>query len=1734
MKRNWNKRMLSALLTVLMVILMLPLGIISASAADMNGQRVSYTGGSPNIYYDLSYTKTRPNNSQMTYTFTVKTSLPSSSSWVGTGYVFTGTFTVGDKSGSVSIRAYSDSWNGVGPHPSAGKSVSITVPSTAGNASQNANFKVTVSNYNGGTFGAVNKDFTVTSSPLLTSTVTYNANDGSVSPTSATVNNGSATTLPTPTRTGYACAGWYTAASGGTKAGNTGASYTVSSNTTLYAQWTANTYTATFDKQSGTGGSNSVTATYDANMPSATMPTRTGYGFGGYYDATSGGTQYYTGAGASARTWNKTSAATLYARWAASTYTVTLDRQSGTGGSASVTATYDAAMPSMGTLPTRTGYTFAGYYDATSEGTQYYTAGGASARTWNKASAATLYARWTADTYTVTLDKQSGTGGSSSVVATYDANMPSMGVIPTRTGYVFAGYYDAASGGTQYYTATGASARTWNKANTATLYARWTANTNTQYKVERYEQNADGSYPTNPSATSTYTDGTTDASKTITAPTVTNYTYDSTVTESTGLTLTINAAGTTVYKLYYKRNTVNLTVNTNGGTSGTASQTGLRWGQQITLTAPTRATYNFTGWTVSGTGASIVGDTLTMGTANTTITANWIQAGVQYKIETYRQNANGTYPTSPTSSETSYEVANTSKTITASPITNYTYDGTVSGSTGLTLTINAAGTTVFKLYYKRSTFNLTVNANAGSGGSGNQTGLLWGSTYTLTQPTRQGYTFSSWSVSGAGASISSNVVTIGTADTTVTANWTANTNTAYKVEQYYQAANGTYPSTASATSSYTDGTTAANKTVTEPTVTNYTYDSTVSGSTGLTMVINAAGTTVFKLYYKRNTFNLTVNANSGTGGSGNQTGLLWGSTFTLTPPTRQGYTISSWSVSGAGASISGNVVTIGTAATTVTANWTANTNTQYKVDRYYQEADGTYPVGASVTNTYSDGTTAANKTVTAPAVTNYTYDGTIADSTALTLTIAADGSTVFKLYYKRNTFNLAIDKNGGTGGIGDQTLRWGQQLTLTPSPTKTGYTVTGWQVISGTGTVVESNTLTMGTSNTTIKAVWTANIYTVTLDAQGGDFDELDPTIDPSILTVTYGGTYANGNGSALPIATRKGYAFDGWYTAINGSGSKILPTTSVAITVNQTLYAKWLPNKNVTGSFTGPDGASVNAIVEGEPTETFDTLSVRFIASNNRQGFPNEVQDEVNPLFEASLLRSGVQVEPAKVVTVRLPFTRGGSSAVGQEIIVLHFDKQKNQMDSIIATTVRISSKTYLEFTAEQLGYFQPKYSLAFYDNKIYQQAKESGVGSSPDPLLAIQMNSNDSYQLRVADGRADYTWPTSTPLVSFAPLDDARGEAYALTTSQSAAETKVSIRVTDQNDVIGICTLTILPQAAIIPTGVTLDKTSVTILNETTTQLAATVAPNDATNKAVTWKSSNTSVALVDSDGIISGVGVGSATITATTISGGRVATCTVTVQNEVLPTSVTLNQTNATLNIGGSLQLSATVNPSNATNKNVTWSSSNASVASVTATGLVNATSIGMATITVRTEQGDRTATCTITVRANTSTLSGRIIELETVSNNNYTEASWNAFQSALQAARSVRDNPSATQGQVNDALSALNAAYNGITTRAETSVLNNRIRELETIPNKNYTEASWNAFQSALQAARNARDNPNLTQGQVNDALSALNAAYNGLTPNKKYISLWGKETRYESNFLNWLLCILCFGWIWMAF
>ena len=167
--------------------------------------------------------------------------------------------------------------------------------------------------------------------------------------------------------------------------------------------------------------------------------------------------------------------------------------------------------------------------------------------------------------------------------------------------------------------------------------------------------------------------------------------------------------------------------------------------------------------------------------------------------------------------------------------------------------------------------------------------------------------------------------------------------------------------------------------------------------------------------------------------------------------------------------------------------------------------------------------------------------------------------------------------------------------------------------------------------------------------------------------------------------------------------------------------------------------------------------------------------------------------------------------------------------------------------------------------------------------------------------------------------------------------------------------------------PTGITLDSSSVSVREAETVSVKATVAPSNVTNRTVKWTSSNTAVATV-SGGTITGIAPGTATITATTYDGKYNATCKVTVTTNsdiVKPTGISVAPTSLELMEGETGNLSASVSPSNATNKTVTWTSSNDSVATVSATGVVTAVGEGTATITASTFNGySGTATVSVT--------------------------------------------------------------------------------------------------------------------------------------------------------------------------
>lgn len=225
---------------------------------------------------------------------------------------------------------------------------------------------------------------------------------------------------------------------------------------------------------------------------------------------------------------------------------------------------------------------------------------------------------------------------------------------------------------------------------------------------------------------------------------------------------------------------------------------------------------------------------------------------------------------------------------------------------------------------------------------------------------------------------------------------------------------------------------------------------------------------------------------------------------------------------------------------------------------------------------------------------------------------------------------------------------------------------------------------------------------------------------------------------------------------------------------------------------------------------------------------------------------------------------------------------------------------------------------------------------------------------------------WNGTSSSYNGSPLNDPCRHARLKRVHWSADGTPI-LKMTYENELLDqFKTVKVKVGEPTVPTvpvaSVKLSKTSLTMyVKDKAVTLKATVSPSNATDKAVTWNSSNVKVAKVDANGKVTPVAKGTATITAKTAN-GKTATCKVTVKVHV--TKVTLSKKTATMGEKGSLTLKATVSPSNANDKKVTWKSSKTSLATVSSRGVVKAKKAGKVKITAKAD--GKSATCTITIK------------------------------------------------------------------------------------------------------------------------------------------------------------------------
>ena len=251
--------------------------------------------------------------------------------------------------------------------------------------------------------------------------------------------------------------------------------------------------------------------------------------------------------------------------------------------------------------------------------------------------------------------------------------------------------------------------------------------------------------------------------------------------------------------------------------------------------------------------------------------------------------------------------------------------------------------------------------------------------------------------------------------------------------------------------------------------------------------------------------------------------------------------------------------------------------------------------------------------------------------------------------------------------------------------------------------------------------------------------------------------------------------------------------------------------------------------------------------------------------------------------------------------------------------------------------------------------------LGELPIPVSSVTLDSQD-LKLRVGQ--------TSTLIATVKP-DNATDKSVKWISSNEDVATVsangiVTAKELGETVITAICgeisaECTVIVEATPVE-SVTINQTTATLKATQTLQLTATVSPETATDKKVTWASSDEAIAKVNETGLVMAMKVGTATITATASSGVK-AECIVTVA-ETPVESVILDRTTATLKAMQTLLLTATVAPGTATDKTVTWASSDESVAAVNESGLVTALKVGTAVITATASSGVK-GECTVTV-------------------------------------------------------------------------------------------------------------------------------------------------------------------------
>lgn len=1028
-----------------------------------------------------------------------------------------------------------------------------------------------------------------------TNTLTLNANlgtfDGGSSTTAITITyDQKYGTLPTPTRPGYKLVGWFDTSS--TSGGNEITSNTVhktESDRIIYARWTPAQYKVTFNANGGTCDTTEATVTYNQKYTFLPTPSKSGYVFDGWYLEDS----FVNKVTKNVTKVTATSDHTLYAKWKM-VVKVTFNANGGNIGTATtqdINEFYNSDYTLPSSDPTRTGYTFVGWFTEQEDGKGVQVTNTTKV---SKTTTHTLYAHWTDIKYTLTLDSNGGLFSNNQTTTTKSITYgKAYGTLdkPTREGYDCDGWSTSKTGSVNVSEETVLTSESNKK-----IYAHWKAKTctvtfdanggkigteNTSTKTETYDSNYE--LPS--------------------APTRTGYRFVGWFTDTeytTQVTTSTNVKKYVAHTLYAKWTikTFDVTFNANGGKIGsyTSANVNQTYNSNYKMPDdPERTGYDFVGWyteQADGSGTKVTTTDKVEKESTHTLYAHW-----KAKTYTLTMDGNGgkftgdkTQTTKPITFDQTYG------TLTKPTRYGYDCDGwstSSNGSVNVYESTKANGDRTIYAHWKAKTIKVNFNANGGTCSKSSMT-VTYDKTYgNLPTPTLSGKEFAGWYLEDGDTPITKDSIVKIESEHSLVAHWTS-------LPTYTVTFNANYEG-----GTNTEKNVAKNSAIGElPSVSDREFYNFLGWFTSATGGVKVTETTVITgpvTYYahweKAATCVVTFDENF-TSGNKETVEVKKGGRLGYIPDgvsNRYGYNFTTWSTAKKGGQ---NVTedTIINSNITVYAQWVAKT--------YVLQFD---PTGGQYTLNGEKKITFDAKYGTLPTATRngYKFTGWFTQIsggeliTANSIVKTEGGAEGHKLYahWDPNAYQVVFDATGGICSFESKTVYFDGKYGELPAASRPGYEFKGWFPVASNGSEITANTDVTNYSNHTLYAQWTPKKYKVAFDPNGGS------CATAFWENVPYMSKYGD---LPTPAWNQNQRAFVGWFTEKGqDKGIRITKDSLFTFTDNDhTLYAHWEDWGEVLDETDKKDreGKTVESIasdnfwVRGVPAETnYTGLAIKY-----------------------------------------------------------------------------------------------------------------------------------------------------------------------------------------------------------------------------------------------------------------------------------------------------------------------------------------------------------------------------------------------------------------------------------------------------------------------------------------------------------------------------------------------------------